>query len=207
MNSWLLGGLLLASLPLAAAEIVFYRCTDAQGALTVQNMPCPKGMQQTKKVMQAAAPPVRAALPIAPPVPAVEPLMAARVAAVPAAVPAAPKAKPATNPQPLPPLFQCKGADEETYFSEDEQAPSRCVTMRVTGLDGNPMTGAGEACEVIRDRCSAVTAEQACAVWRQRVEEAETHWRFASPGHAETRQREYQRLRELFDGSRCAGEG
>src|SRR5690606_32350843 len=53
MKRWLLGALLLSPGPLLAAEIVFYRCTDASGALTVQNMPCPKGMQQSKKVMQA----------------------------------------------------------------------------------------------------------------------------------------------------------
>ena len=46
--------LLLASASAQAGEVVFYRCTDAAGALTVQNMPCPKGtQQQSKKVMQA----------------------------------------------------------------------------------------------------------------------------------------------------------
>ena len=45
-------GLLLCA-PLAIAdEVVFYRCTDASGALTLQNMPCPKGEKQEKKVMQ-----------------------------------------------------------------------------------------------------------------------------------------------------------
>jgi len=44
---------LLLCAPLAAAdEVVFYRCTDASGALTLQNMPCPKGEKQEKKVMQ-----------------------------------------------------------------------------------------------------------------------------------------------------------
>ncbi len=48
-------GLLLCA-PLAAAdEVVFYRCTDASGALTMQNMPCPKGDRQEKKVMQAVS--------------------------------------------------------------------------------------------------------------------------------------------------------
>src|SRR5690606_16465922 len=53
MRRWLLTLLLLAPGP----EIVFYRCTDASGALTVQNLPCPKGTQQTRKVMQAPATP------------------------------------------------------------------------------------------------------------------------------------------------------
>ena len=45
--------LLAFSGPATADEVVFYRCTDASGALTVQNAPCPKGHAQEKKVMQS----------------------------------------------------------------------------------------------------------------------------------------------------------
>lgn len=204
MRYWLHGTLLLSALlltcfPLAAAEVVFYRCTDAQGALTVQNMPCPKGMQQTRKVMQAieSPPPPPVPLTVAP---AAAPLTApAPEPPVPTA--AMPPRKAA--PRPLPPLLQCQTSSGESYFSEGEQAPSRCVAMRVTGLDGNPLTGAGEACEVVSDRCTPVTDDQACAVWQQRVQDAESHWRFATPGPADSRQREYQRLRDLLTASHC----
>ncbi len=202
MRCWLPGTLLLGILPLActplaAAEVVFYRCTDVQGALTIQNMPCPKGMQQKRKVMQAIEPPPpRPAAPLVPPVvaPAPEPAEATATRPPPAATP----------PRPLPPLLQCQTTAGESYFSEGEQAPSRCVAMRVTGLDGNPLTGAGEACEVVSDRCVRVTDDQACVVWQQRVQDAESQWRFAMPGHADSRQREHQRLRDLLAASHCA---
>ena len=45
--------LLLLTPDAFADEVVFYRCTDASGALTLQNMPCPKGDTQVKKVVQS----------------------------------------------------------------------------------------------------------------------------------------------------------
>lgn len=83
----LLGGLLLllAAAPAAAREkVVVYRCTDASGAVTLQNdTPCPKGSKQERRVMEAASPvappaaPVAPAAPIAPAAPAAAPAPAA----------------------------------------------------------------------------------------------------------------------------------
>ena len=40
---------------LAQHKVVIYRCTDASGALTVQNdVPCAKGSKQDKRVIEAA---------------------------------------------------------------------------------------------------------------------------------------------------------
>ena len=196
--------LLLASASARAAEVVFYRCTDAAGALTVQNMPCPKGtQQQSKKVMQAVetrSPPP----PLASPAPATLPhLVAAPVPAVAAAAPAKAAAVVTAPPVPLPELFQCRTREGQNYFSETSEPPSRCVTMQVTGLDGNPNTGAGDACEVMRDTCTAVDPVQRCATWQQRVDEAESQWRFAMPSQAQALQKNYQRLQSLLDGSDC----
>ena len=35
-----------------AGDVVIYRCTDASGALTLQNAPCPKGMMQEQRTLQ-----------------------------------------------------------------------------------------------------------------------------------------------------------
>ena len=120
----LLGGLLFASALLApapapAAGVVIYRCTDAFGALTVQNdVPCPKGSRQKKQIIQAP-----------PPMPAYRP--PARVAPVAVAPPVAP-APPAGNAAtaapsapviadadrlPPPALFQCNTYDNDSYLS------------------------------------------------------------------------------------------
>ena len=195
--------LLLASASAQAGEIVFYRCTDAAGALTVQNMPCPKGtQQQSKKVMQAVetrTPPP----PLASPVPAALPHLIA--APTPAAAAPEPAKAPAVvvPPVPLPELFQCRTREGQNYFSETSKPPSRCVTMQVTGLDGNPNTGAGDACEVVRDSCTAVEPALLCATWQQRVDEAESQWRFAAASQAETLQKNYQHLQSLLAGSDC----
>ncbi|WP_305804301.1 DUF4124 domain-containing protein [Stenotrophomonas sp. YIM B06876] len=200
MRRWLLGAVLLVTGPLPAAEIVFYRCTDASGALTVQNMPCPRGTQQTRKVMQAVdAPSPVAALPQ--PMPASVPATPPAAEAVPAPIPAV---IPAKEPVPLPPLFQCRTREGESYLSETGEPPSRCIAMRVTGLDGNPGTGAGDACEVVRNICTPVTPALLCETWRQRVKDVESEWRFASSTRAETLRRDYQRLQSLLNDSDCA---
>lgn len=205
MKSVLICALLLLPAPLLAAEIVFYRCTDASGALTVQNMPCPKGMQQSKKVMQAVDTPPT---PPAPPVAALPQLMPAadNVTLSTAAAGAAPTpaAVAARQPVPLPALFQCRTREGDSYLSETGEPPSRCIAMRVTGLDGNPGTGAGEACEVVRDTCTPVAPALLCESWRQRVKNVESEWRFASSARAETLRLEYQRLQSLLNNSDCA---
>ena len=195
-----------ASASAQAGEIVFYRCTDASGALTVQNMPCPKGTQlQSRKVMQAVDTPPPMPAPAPAPPAALPTLMAAPVQAPPvaAATPAKVPVAPVAPPVPLPDLFQCRTREGESYFSESSEPPSRCVAMQVTGLDGNPTTGAGEACEVVRDTCTAVDPAQLCATWQQRVDEAESQWRFATPSQAQALQKNYQRLQSLLDGSDC----
>lgn len=196
--------LLLASAAAQAGEVVFYRCTDASGALTVQNMPCPKGtQQQSKKVMQAVESPPPP-LPLASPAPAALPrLIAAPAPTAAAHEPAKTAADVAAPPVPLPELFQCRTREGQTYFSETSEPPSRCVTMQVTGLDGNPNTGAGDACEVVRDTCTAVDPAQLCASWQQWVNEAESEWRFAAASQAETLQKKHQRLQSLLAGSDC----
>lgn len=196
--------LLFAGGPLLADEVVFYRCTDASGALTVQNMPCPKGMQQTTKVMQAAVtpPPVPAPLPVtASPATAMLPVLSA--APQPPSV-AAPTPAPVVR-KPLPPLFQCRTRQGESYLSETADPPGRCLSLRVTGLDGNPQTGAGEACEIVRDTCTAVAAEQHCATWKKRIDDAEAAPRTASSTQAaRSLQDEHQRLQKLWNASDCA---
>jgi hypothetical protein len=201
---WLLPCLLWLAGPAAAQDIVIYRCTDAQGNLAVQNQPCPKGTRQEKRTMQtpAAAPLPPAPTPVAPP-PAPSPVPDA--AAEVKTEQAPPVAPPVAVEKPAPPaLYDCRRRDDTRYLTQDLANSSYCVPMQVTGLDGNPLTGAGEACEVVKDTCDAVADDQLCAAWQQRLDEAETHWRFATPEHAATLQQEYARVRDLIAASRCA---
>ncbi|MCC4594236.1 DUF4124 domain-containing protein [Xanthomonas campestris pv. phormiicola] len=206
------GGACLAALLACAGaaqaeQVAFYRCTDAYDNLTVQNQPCPKGMSQEKKIMQGVgrapaqvpvAPPVAPAAP-APPAPA-----PAAVAATPDP-PAPPPAPPVPSAPRLPPptLYACTTYEQQRYVGETAEPPPRCVPMRTMGLDGGPDKTGGSACEVLRDRCEALPEAGSCEAWKSYVAEAETHWRFAVPEHAEPLRQEFRRRQQVLDASSC----
>lgn len=190
-----------------ADEVVFYRCTDAAGALTLQNMPCPKGQQQQKKVMQSVTTvPMGAATP-PPATPSVGPPPAASAVAPPPSgiISAEPAPTPIADKDRLPPpvLFQCTTHDKDSYITESDEPQSRCVTLQTVGLDGNPQTGAGEACEMMRDTCARVADGALCEAWKKRIGETEVAWRFARPENAAKNQAEFERVKKIVAQSQC----
>ncbi len=205
--------LLLSSSPLSAEEVVFYRCTDAAGALTLQNMPCPKGSREEKKLMQPVNTVPMSAASKGPTAPAVTPMLAnldPTLSAVPATDPAAAASvqAPRTDTSLLPPpkLFQCTTHDRDTYITENAEPQSRCVAMRTVGLDGNPNTGAGQACEVVRDTCARVPDEDLCSAWTKRLGETEVAWRFARPDNAAANQADHLRVQRILAETSCSEE-
>ncbi len=208
MKPWIVLITLMAC-PLAAFadEVVFYRCTDASGALTLQNMPCPKGDTQVKKVVQSVnTVPGASTAPVTPRPPApVDP------------APQAPEpkqkfttgytdteAKPVES-QRLPPpvLFQCTTYDKDTYITENEEPQSRCVSLRTVGLNGNPELGAGEACEVVKDVCARVPDGGLCDAWKKRRDETEVAFRFTRAESAEKNKAEFERAQKIWQESDC----
>lgn len=213
-----------------AEEVVFYRCTDAQGALLLQNQPCPKGMRQEKKRMQGVgrAPAyVPAAAPVAAPAaqgvtapagaaasgsarssdPASASSPPAAAATTPGGTPDPPSPSPAAEAAPRPPpppLYACVTREQQRYIGEVAEPEPRCVPLRTVGLDGSPDRSGGSACEVLRDRCQALPAADVCDAWKSYVAEAETHWRFAVSDHAEPLRQEFLRRQQLLDASNCS---
>ena len=209
--------LLLSTTTLSAEEMVFYRCTDAAGALTLQNMPCPKGSSQERRVMQPVTTvPMSVAnrsLPAPTPVTATvaaatETTVATMVVVGNAAAPEAPAPAPSIDVPLLPPpnLFQCTTHDKDTYITESNEPQSRCVALRTVGLDGNPDTGAGQACEVIRDTCARVPDADLCGAWKKRLGETEVAWRFARPGNAAANEAEHVRVQRILAETSCSSE-
>lgn len=201
-----------AGIPAAHAEVVIYRCTDASGALTLQNAPCPKGMKQEQRTMQGIN-----TVPMAPgqagtAAPTMTP--AAPAQATPAAAPtptspapaAAATAPPTPDARRLPPpvLFQCTTYDRDSYVTEDPIPASRCVTLRTVGLDGNPQSGAGQACEVVRDTCARVPDGALCDAWQKRRDETEVAARFARPENAEKNRADFERVARIVAESTCS---
>lgn len=94
-------------------QVVIYRCTDARGALTLSDAPCPKGQSQQRREMvrpqdaparPQAAPPAAATVIEAPP---------PRVIVV----------------QPPRPLYQCTTPDGQQYLSETAAGNPRFVPL------------------------------------------------------------------------------
>ena len=195
-------GLLLCA-PLAIAdEVVFYRCTDASGALTLQNMPCPKGEKQEKKVMQGVNSMPMAA-PASTPRPAVAPHATVVAPTTPPTDAAAQPVVPEADRLPPPVLFQCTTHDKDSYISEDPEPAPRCVLLRTTGLDGNPQSGAGEACEVVRDQCARVPDGALCDAWKKRLGETAVALRFGRPENQEKNRAEHERVQDIVSHSTC----
>ena len=193
-----------------ADEVVFYRCTDASGALTLQTMPCPKGDTQVKKVVQSVN-----TVPGATPAPAT-PKPPAPAPADPAAagkplfttgLTGSDSNEPAEQTTRLPPpvLFQCTTYDKDTYITENEEPQSRCVALRTVGLDGNPELGAGEACEVVKDVCARVPDGGLCDAWKKRRDETEVAFRFTRAESAEKNKAEFERAQKIWQESDCGG--
>lgn len=193
----------LAILPLAAQEQVhIYRCTDASGALTVQNdQPCPAGHRQQVQVIDVP-PPLPAYVSRAERMPDV---VAAEQAAVEAAIlEALPAPVPIGERTAPPALFQCTTWDNTVYLTEDETPARRCAPMRVVGLDGRARPGMGAACQVTQDTCEAVAEDALCAAWQRRVDEAEFRWKFARAPAGDPRHVAYEQLAATLANSTCA---
>ncbi len=122
--------LLLAAFAGTAAaqdDITVYRCTDANGHLTLQDAPCAKDQaQQTRRMLQPTDPPPRPA-PEAPAASAPEPESGPRYV---------------TTTRPPQPMYECVRPDGSRYTSDDGEGERRWVPD-VWSDDGPPLTGPG----------------------------------------------------------------
>ncbi|MGN7726577.1 DUF4124 domain-containing protein [Luteimonas sp. 22616] len=181
-----------------------YRCTDARGALTIQNgTPCPKGSRQEMQVVEA-------------------PMVIPRFEAPPAIVTTAPEPTPEPAPPeperpqapppakladaqrlPPPPLYQCNTWDNDHYLSEDPEPKPRCVALQTTGLAGDPDRAGGQACEMKYDLCARVPDGAACDGWKQRQREIESTWRYAPGADRQRLQDEFARVTKILNDTAC----
>jgi hypothetical protein len=129
---------------------------------------------------------------------------------------AAPAPPPAASPAPTvaevapppavrgapPPLFRCRTWDDRDYLGDSGEPPATCVPLQTVGIDGSPSLAAGSACEMRRDACEPVPAEQLCTAWKKRVDEAEFRWKFGG-GRDDARKAEFERVAAIHRGSDC----
>jgi len=188
----------------AQAQVVIYRCTDATGALTVQNdQPCPKGAKQERTVVEP--PPT---LPAYTPAPATVAPPPVRRSEPPTAADERPQAPPAAavadaERLPPPPIYQCNTWDHDGYLSEDPAPKPRCVRLQTTDFRGTPNAEAGRACEMKYDQCQRVPDNAACDGWRQRQREIESAWRYARGDAKAPLQEEFARVARILGDTTC----
>jgi len=199
--------LLQAAAPAAAQETVFYKCTDAQGNVTVQNgTPCAAGMKQEIRRVGSAPTvpvPVRRA-PEPEPVPA--PPAYGEFVLVSGPNMARKPAPEAARLPPPPPLFQCATWDGHTYYGDTATPDPRCAPLQVVGIDGSAAMGMGQACEMRQDSCTAIPEDQLCAAWYRRLDEAEFKLRYATPADQRAREAERADIAAKIRASRCSPE-
>ncbi|HEY0504742.1 MAG TPA: DUF4124 domain-containing protein [Lysobacter sp.] len=181
------------------AQVVIYRCTDASGAVTLQNgTPCPKGSRQQKRVMET---PPAAPMPVPTPAIVATPAAPTVVAPPPTAPPPEPVAVPAKQPPPA--LYECRTWDRQRYFGDVAQPPPRCVPVQVTGLDGQAASAGGNACQMMEDACQPVPEPRLCEAWAQRLRDLEARSTFAATSTTAPTD-DLARVREVLQGSTCA---
>lgn len=186
-----------------AGETVIYRCTAADGSVALQSMPCPAGSRSEVRRLSADYAPPALSLPPSPlpePAPTPSPATPEHTAAPAASSTASGR----TKPLPLPVLHHCQPRSGTAYYTDRLEETVRCVPMRVTGLDGNPATAAGQACEVQRDRCQSVPEADACHAWGLYLKQSQQ--RFASAPSRSSSQADTQsaQIAALLAGSHCS---
>lgn len=223
----LLAPLFVCVLPAAGAERtpgVVYRCTSPQGAVALQDAPCPAGHRSERREIAAFAPsaapttaPTQGGTDAAGPPDTSEPPASAAPSA--AATPTAadtgsssPRiefgpAEP-TAPRPLsmpPPLWRCTDLNGKDRLVDAYDPQPRCVPLSVLGVDlSRAPPAAATLCRWVEDPCVELSGEAACAAWKERLDAAESALRQAFSDTAAERRRERDRARAVLE-SDCGG--
>jgi hypothetical protein len=178
-------GSTMAETSAAPEATVIYRCTAPNGAVALQDDPCPRGQtQETREIAAFAAPP-------AAPMPADD---APPVIIVSDAPPPAPRLF-----MP-PPLWRCTDLNGKSRLSDVYDPQPRCVPLSVLGVDlRRAPPSAGGLCRTVEDECVELGGEAACAAWEERLDAAESALRHAFSSDAPARRRERDRAKEVVD--------
>lgn len=172
----------------AQETITVYRCVDAKGRVTLQDEPCPAGMEQSKRSMTRPqdAPP-------APPAP-------------PPATVATPEPEPAPLPTPSrpllppPPLYVCTSYDGIERESESYDPNPRCEPIVLYHPRPQQLPPEWQAaCRWVEDSCVQLTESEACERFRRKQREAESAARHAFSDTVAYRKSELRRLTRIVE--------
>ncbi|MEO6155247.1 MAG: hypothetical protein ABIP16_05920 [Thermomonas sp.] len=205
MRRWIvLLAMLLCTHAALAQDTIFYKCTDAKGAVSMQNgTPCAAGMKQETRhigeVRTVPVPPKKTSVEATPEAP----VYGDFVLVSGPNMKRTPAPESAELPAP-PPLFQCRTWDGDDFLGEAETPPPRCVPLQVVGIDGSQQLGMGSACEMRDDTCTAIPDEGLCDAWFRRLDEAEFKRNYASDDNRGERQGAFDAIDAKVKASRCS---
>ena len=166
-----------AALPAEPAKMNIYRCIDANGKVSLQDMPCIVGSRQET---------IRMARPIDAPPPA-------RPAALPpAGLPPAPPVRIPAPARPPPDLFRCTDFDGNVRDSEVFDRNPRCVPLWVLGFQTN-----SNACTWVEDSCVRYEGRELCNRWRDRLRQAELDLRHSPSSRTPFLRSEVARIEQI----------
>jgi hypothetical protein len=195
----------MLALPSAAAAVAaapttsLYRCTAANGAVALQDEPCPRGQKQELREIAAFAPP---------PAPSAPSLPASDASGDPGAEGAGsppPGITPGEAPPPPrsvlpPPLWRCTDLNGLSRLSDTYDPQPRCVPLSVLGVDlSRAPPSAATLCRTVEDACVELGGEAACAAWEERLADAESALRHAFSDTQDQRRRERDRAKAVVE--------
>lgn len=195
-----------ATLPTPAR--VLNRCTGPDGAVAVQDAPCPPGhRQETREVATMARPPL-------PPPAAHDPPPSTTVDVAPAPMALdtdadAPRIEAGTAAPPPrsvlpPPLWRCTDLNNATRLVDHWDPQPRCVPLSVLGVDlSRAPPAAATLCQTVTDDCVELRGEAACAAWEERLAAAEAALRTAFSDTQAARRADYERAKAVVEDD-CA---
>ncbi|MDQ3040658.1 MAG: hypothetical protein M3Q51_06775 [Pseudomonadota bacterium] len=199
---WLL--LLLCSDVTFAQDTIFYKCTDAKGAVSIQNgTACGPGMkQEIRRIGEVRTVPVPAKK-VRSQDEQVQPVYGDFVMVSGPNMKRAPAPESAGLPPP-PALYQCRSWDGNDYLGELEKPEPRCAPLQVVGIGGSQSLGMGSACEMREDACTVVTNEGLCDAWFRRLDDAEFKLRYAGDDNRRERQATFDSIDAKVKASSCS---
>ncbi|WP_129588325.1 hypothetical protein [Solilutibacter silvestris] len=161
---------------------VIYRCTAADGMLSIQSVPCPHGQHQERSVI---ARPIDPVTPLPTSIATTSDPAASTAAAAPTQ-PAAAAPSPAVDDTPLPPppLYRCHTPSGGSYVNDTDSPPERCREVPLVNISGSqnvPEHDGRMQCEMEHDRCERIADQELCATWQQRLREAKAMLELGNP--------------------------
>jgi hypothetical protein len=139
-----------AAPPVDESKMTVYRCVDADGKVSLQDVPCAAGARQEVQRMVRPKDAASADSPAIPPVDA-RPIMIV---------------SPAQAPEPRPPppeLYRCTDFDGKVREAEYYDPKPRCVPLWVLGYESR-----SQACRWVEDSCVRYEGKELCDRWEAR---------------------------------------